>query len=171
MRYLPYYQGTPGRSPTTHRRFKSRVRLSRPPIRGRCKKELSMQQSSEHKARPRIGRALGINPRDDGTRRSGGLPMKSLSVAVSTVAMLACLASSPVASQQRGVEPGLQLHAVNPSLSLSAPTNSPLQDQMREDYATSLRGAQRELLRQNPSGLTPEGLAIGRELNGYMGPR
>ena len=96
--------------------------------------------------------------------------MKRLSVAVSTLAMLACLASSPV-GQQRGVEPGLQLHAVNPSLSLSAPTNSPLQDQMREDYATSLRGAQRELLRQNPSGLTPEGLAIGRELNGYMGPR
>ena len=130
-----------------------------------------MQQSSEHKARPRIGRALGIDLRDDGTRRSGGLPMKSLSVAVSTVAMLACLASSPVASQQRGVEPGLQLHAVNPSRSLSAPTNSPFQDQMREDYATSLRGAQRELLRQNPSGLTPEGLAIGRELNGYMRPR
>ena len=99
--------------------------------------------------------------------------MKSLSVAVSTLAMLACLASSPVASQQRGVEPGLQLqlHAVNPSLSLSTPTNSPLPDQKREDYATSLRGTQRELLRQNPSGLTPEGLAIGRELNGYMGPR
>src|SRR5207302_3562956 len=34
----------------------------------------------------------------EGTRRSGGLPMKSLSVAISTVAMLACLASSPVAS-------------------------------------------------------------------------
>jgi hypothetical protein len=97
--------------------------------------------------------------------------MKSLSVGVSTFAMLACLASSPVASQQRGVEPGLQLHAVNPSRSLSAPTNSPLQGQMREDYATSLRGAQRDLLRQNPSGLTPEGLAIGHELNGYMAPR
>jgi hypothetical protein len=101
--------------------------------------------------------------------------MKILSVAVSTLAMLACLASSPVASQQRGVGPGLQLHAVNPSLSLSAPTNNPLQDQMREDYATSLRGAQRELLLQNRSGLTPglapEGVAIGHELNGYMGPR
>jgi len=134
-------------------------------------RESSMQQSSEHRARLRIGRARGIDLRDYGTWRSGGLPMKSLFVAVSTLAMLACLASSPVASQQRGVEPGLQLHAVNPSLSLSTPTNSPLPDQKREDYATSLRGTQRELLRQNPSGLTPEGLAIGRELNGYMGPR
>src|ERR1700745_744700 len=97
--------------------------------------------------------------------------MKSLSVGVSTFAMLACLASSPVASQQRGVEPGLQLHAVNPSRSLSAPTTGRLQGQMREDSATSLRDAQRDLLRQNPSGLTPEGLAIGHELNGYMAPR
>jgi hypothetical protein len=97
--------------------------------------------------------------------------MKRLSVVVSTLAMLAFLASSPVASQQRGVGPGLQLHAVNPSRSLSAPTNSPFQDQMREDYATSLRGAQRELLQQNPSGLGRQEQAIGRELNSYMGPR
>jgi hypothetical protein len=56
-------------------------------------------------------------------------------------------------------------------MSLSAPANSPLQAQMREDYATGLRGAQRDLLQQNPSGLTPDQLAIGHELNGYMGPR
>jgi hypothetical protein len=98
-------------------------------------------------------------------------PMKSPSVVVSTLAILASLASSPVSSQQRGIEPGLQSHAVNPSLSLSAPTNSPLQDQMREDYTASLKGVQRDLLRQNPSGLGRQEQAIGRELNGYMGPR
>jgi hypothetical protein len=58
-------------------------------------------------------------------------------------------------------------HAVNPSLSLSAPTNSPLQEQMREDYATGLMGAQRDLLQQNPSGLGRQEQEIGRELNGY----
>ena len=58
-------------------------------------------------------------------------------------------------------------HAVNPSLSLSAPTNSPLQEQMREDYATGLMGAQRELLQQNPSGLGRQEQEIGQELNGY----
>ena len=81
------------------------------------------------------------------------------------------MATVPVAAQQRGMEPHLQLHAVNTSLSLSAPTTSPLQDQMREDYNTSLMGAQRELLQQNPSGLGRQEQAIGRQLNSYMGPR
>jgi hypothetical protein len=61
------------------------------------------------------------------------------------------------------------LHAVNPSLFVTAPTNSPVQEQMREDYATSLRDAQRELLQQNPSGLGRQEQEIGRELDGYVG--
>jgi hypothetical protein len=52
-------------------------------------------------------------------------------------------------------------------MSLSAPTNNPLQEQMREDYGTGLMGAQRELLQQNPSGLGWQEQAIGSELNGY----
>jgi hypothetical protein len=92
-------------------------------------------------------------------------------LAVSMVAISASLATVPVAAQQRGMEPHLQLHAVNPSLSLSAPTTSPLQEQMREDYHTNLMGAQRELLQQNPSGLGRQEQAIGRQLNSYMGPR
>ena len=83
------------------------------------------------------------------------------------VAILACLAATPVAAQQRGLGPAPQLHAVNPSMSLSAPTNNPLQEQMRQDYATGLMGTQRELLQQNPSGLGRQEQAIGSELNGY----
>ena len=64
-----------------------------------------------------------------------------------------------------------QWHAVNPSLSLSAPTTSPLQEQMQDDYATSLMNAQRQLSLQNPSGYSPAQLSIGRQLDGYMGPR
>ena len=97
--------------------------------------------------------------------------MKRFLLAVSAVAISASLAAAPVAAQQRGMEPPPQLHAVNPSMSLSAPTNSPLQQQMREDYHTNLMGAQRELLQQNPSGLGRQEQAIGRELNSYMGPR
>jgi hypothetical protein len=97
--------------------------------------------------------------------------MKSLPLTLSVIAALACLASTPTAAQQREGAPIPQSHAINPSMSLTAPTNSPLQQQMRENYATSLRGAQRDLLRQNPSGLTPDELAIGHELNGYMAPR
>lgn len=74
-------------------------------------------------------------------------------------------------AQQRGTMPHLQLHAVNPSLSFSAPTANPLQQQMQDDYATGLIGAQRELLQQNPSGLGRQELAIGHELNGFTGPR
>jgi hypothetical protein len=88
--------------------------------------------------------------------------MKFLPLAIS-----ACLAATSAAAQQRGTSAPLQLHAINPSMSLSAPTNNPLQEQMREDYATQLQGEQRELLQQNPSGLGRQEQAIGRELNGY----
>lgn len=93
--------------------------------------------------------------------------MKILLRTVSALAIVACLAQVPVAAQQRGFEPGMQLHAVNPSMSLTAPTSNPLQDQIRQDYATGLMGAQRDLLQQNPSGLGRQEQAIGRELNGY----
>jgi hypothetical protein len=91
--------------------------------------------------------------------------MKSL-VYLSLVPLLAALASGPVAAQQRGVvsQPG---HGVNPSLSLSAPATTPLQQQMQDDYAAQLRATQRDLLQRNPSGLTRQELAIGHELNGY----
>ena len=66
--------------------------------------------------------------------------MKTSSFTVSLFAILLCLAGTPAAAQQRGFERPAQLHAVNPSMSLTAPTNSPLQDQMRQDYATGLWG-------------------------------
>jgi hypothetical protein len=95
--------------------------------------------------------------------------MKSLSAAAAAISI--CLASFPVAAQEHGIESPMPLHAFNPSESLSAPTNSPFADQTREDYAATLRGAQRELLQQNPSGDTQQQELIGRELNGYVAPR
>ena len=86
---------------------------------------------------------------------------------LSPFAILACLMATPAAAQQSDTAAHLQLHAINPSLSLSAPTSNPLQEQMREDYASELQGAERERLQQNPSGLGRQELAIGRELNGY----
>jgi hypothetical protein len=88
----------------------------------------------------------------------------------------AALAATPVAAQQRnsftaqqrlGTVPPRPPHALNRSMSLSAPATSPLQRQMQNNYATQLMGAQRELLRQNPSGLTRGEVAIGHELNGF----
>jgi hypothetical protein len=97
--------------------------------------------------------------------------VKILASAASAAAIAACLSTTPVAAQERGMSPPMQLHAVNPSLSLSAPTSSPLQEQVRQDYATGLMGAQRDLLQQNPSGLGRQEQAIGQQLNGYTAPR
>ena len=97
-------------------------------------------------------------------RVSGGLPIKGLSVAVSTLAVLGWLAITPVAAQTRAS------HAVNPSLSLSTPATTPLQQQIQQDYANSLIAAQRQLLQHNPAGDGREELAIGAQLNGFTAP-
>jgi hypothetical protein len=106
-----------------------------------------------------------------------------LSFLVGAAAVSASLAVRPAAAQQvvggaipalhgtTMVAPGLQLHAVNPSLSLTAPATAPIQEQMQDDYATGLMSAQRQLLEQNPSGTTREELSIERQLDGYTGPR
>ena len=81
------------------------------------------------------------------------------------------MSSAIGAEGARMVAPGLQLHAVNPSMSLAAPATSPLQEQMQDDYATGLMNAQRQLLQQNPSGDSRSELSIGSQLHGFSGPR
>jgi hypothetical protein len=76
------------------------------------------------------------------------------------------LSGGPLAAQQRAAPPA-QLHAINRNLSLSAPTTSPLQQQVQDDYAAGLRAAQSERLQQNPSGLTRQERALGGALNGF----
>ena len=108
---------------------------------------------------------------------------KTRSFVVVAAAIAAALAAQPAAAQHFGdamsssigastpvLAPGLRLHAVNPSMSLSAPATSPVQQQMQDDYATSLMSAQRQLLQRNPSGDSRPELSIGSQLNGYMGP-
>ena len=93
--------------------------------------------------------------------------MKHFAATLIAFALVAPFAAAANAQNQ----PGLVRPQLNPSLSLSAPAANPLQAQMREDYATQLRQNQRELLQQNPSGLTRDELAVGHELNGYVAPR
>ena len=120
--------------------------------------------------------------------------MKSLSLP--TLALIvASLASSPLAAQQLGYRPpsasshavdpnqfvstpqldyrppSASSHAVDPNQFLSTRATSPLEQQMQQNYATELTGAQRDLLQQNPSGLSRPEIAIGNALNGYTGPR
>jgi hypothetical protein len=57
--------------------------------------------------------------------------------------------------------------ALNPNLSLSAPATSPVQQQMRENYRTLLQQEQRQLLQQNPAGLSRDQIEIQHQLNLY----
>jgi hypothetical protein len=92
--------------------------------------------------------------------------MKNLTLAALTLLSMASTIV-PAPAQQRSLAPHLSAHAVNPSISLSAPAATPFQQQTQYDYATQLMQSQRELLQQNPSGTTRQELAIGHELNGF----
>jgi hypothetical protein len=93
--------------------------------------------------------------------------MKNLSFPALLV-IFSALAATPAAAQTKGaISLSQPLHDVNPSMSLSAPATSPLQQQMQDDYATGLRGAQQQLLQQNPSGLTRQERGVGHALNGF----
>jgi hypothetical protein len=80
---------------------------------------------------------------------------------------LAALASGPGFAQQRSGVAHVGPHGLNPNTSLSSPTTTPLQAQIEDDYASQLRGQQRDLLQQNPSGVSRQELEIGHELNGF----
>ena len=66
-------------------------------------------------------------------------PMKTLIVpALAVVAVL--LSGGPLAARGSAAPPA-PLRAINPSLSLSRPATSPLQQQIQNDYATNLMSA------------------------------
>jgi hypothetical protein len=114
-----------------------------------------------------------------------GRSARTLSLVLAVAAIATAFATQPVPAQRLGggmpsafggastamPAPGAQLHAVNPSLSLIAPATSPIRQQMQDDYATNLMSAQRQLLQQNPSGVSRPELSIGDQLNGFMAPR
>lgn len=82
--------------------------------------------------------------------------------------ILAALSSGTVFAQSHGAglsRPGSR--GVNPGVSLSAPATSPLQAQVQDDYASQLGAEQRDLMQQNPSGLTRQELSVGHALNGF----
>jgi len=95
--------------------------------------------------------------------------MKSLLLPASLVISIA-FAVAPVMAQQRtNTVPTPTPHIITPpgSITLSSPATSPLQQQMQDDYATQLRGAQQNLLLQNPSGATRAERNIGHALDGF----
>ena len=63
--------------------------------------------------------------------------------------------------------PAAAQSALNPNLSLSAPATAPVQQQLRENYRTQLQQEQRQLLQQNPSGLSRDQIDIQHQLDLY----
>ena len=57
--------------------------------------------------------------------------------------------------------------ALNPNLSMSVPATAPVQQQMRENYRSQLQQERRELLSQNPSGLSRDQMEIQHQLDLY----
>jgi hypothetical protein len=96
--------------------------------------------------------------------------MRHVTIAALSVVLLTATGTSLFA-QQRAIMPQLQMHSVNPGVSLSDPATTPLQQQMQDDYATSLMATQRQLLQQNPSGVSRPEIGIGHELNSFTAPR
>lgn len=101
--------------------------------------------------------------------------MNTLSRSVVTlmiVAMLSVPASARPLGAIHGLNGGLApqngaVHLLNPNTSLNMPGSTPIQQQTRQDSATLLEQTQRDLLQQNPSGLTRSEIAVGHVLNGY----
>jgi hypothetical protein len=76
---------------------------------------------------------------------------------------LAMAAPAVVAAQ--GLLPSPPYYATNPNQPLAPSPQSPVQQQLIENYRTQLLQTQREMLQQNPSGLSREQIEVGRQLN------
>ncbi len=83
------------------------------------------------------------------------------------IAVLVASAPPLGAAERARVVPVHALHIVNPSLKLAPRADSPLEQQIQQNYRTQLLQAQRELLQYNPSGLGRAQIAIGHLLDTY----
>lgn len=94
----------------------------------------------------------------------------------SALALLVSTAPIPASAQRMGsmhsfgggvARPSGALRMLNPGVSLTTPATTPLEQQMQQNSATQLQQSQRDLLLQNPSGLTRSEITVGHDLNGY----
>lgn len=84
----------------------------------------------------------------------------ALQVVAVSLALMPALAMAQVL-------PALPYQAVAPTAPASPLTQSPVQQQVLENYRTQLLQTQREMLQANPSGLGREQVQLGHQLNTY----
>ena len=83
---------------------------------------------------------------------------------------LLTLAGAGPAFGQVGIVPAPPYYAMTPAMPLTPYAQSPVQQQVLQNYRSQLQATQRDLLQQNPSGLGREQLDIGHQLNYYNLP-
>ena len=77
--------------------------------------------------------------------------------------VMAAAAGAPFAVfAQTGIVPVPPSYATSPGAAVP-----PVQQQVLENYRSQLQQTQRELLQQNPSGLSPQQIEVNRQLNTY----
>jgi hypothetical protein len=92
-----------------------------------------------------------------GMRRGGQL----------VIALWAAMLPGVAAAQ--AVSPAVPYYAMDPRMPLTPHADSPVQQQILENYRSQLLQAQRAMLLQNPGGAGREQLDINRQLNGFAG--
>ena len=83
------------------------------------------------------------------------------------VLLAASAALMPCAPALAQILPAPPYYATQPSMPLTPYANSPVQQQILQNYRTQLQQTQRELQQQSPSGLGRDQIEINRQLNAY----
>ena len=93
-----------------------------------------------------------------------------MKTAVPAIALLSLAAATRPAAAQSAILPAPPYYAMTPSMPLTPTAQSPVQQQILQNYRSQLQATQRDLLQQNPSGLGRDQLDIAHQLNSYNLP-
>jgi hypothetical protein len=75
--------------------------------------------------------------------------------------------AAPAVVLAQGLVPNPPYYATNPNQPFAPSPSSPVQQQVLENYRTQLLQTQREMLQQNPSGLSRDQIEVNRQVNTY----
>ena len=82
-------------------------------------------------------------------------------------ALLIVMAAAPVMAFAQAPLPNPPYYATNPNQPFAPSPQSPVQQQVLENYRTQLLQTQREMLQQNPSGLSRDQIEVNRQVNAF----
>jgi hypothetical protein len=75
--------------------------------------------------------------------------------------------ATPSMAFAQGLLPNPPFYATNPNQPFAPSPQSPVQQQVLENYRTQLLQTQREMLQQNPSGLSRDQIEVNRQVNAF----